>query len=164
MEPWSDDFRNKTFSRELGLAIAVFGEAAVPKLAPFLQEGPVDKQREVFHALQSTSCVAAGTVILDWLLSLKPDRSPEHYSRIAQGLRALAILKDVGVMPILSQVINVEPNWAIEPLILLDTVEAWSLLDTFVQSNASIYERRRAAAQMSPINPTYEALHRSPTV
>jgi hypothetical protein len=145
------------FAGQLGGAVAAYGESAVAKLEPLLKSESVEMQLEVLAILAGTGSEAAASLILDWLDTLKPDpRGGDNSHRVPQALKALAQLKDRRALPLLAQVIQREPEWVTEPLILFDIPESWSILESFIRSKASIHKRVVAARRMARANGAYQ--------
>lgn len=152
---WGYHFRDATYCRDLGRAIASFGDEAVSWLAPLLRTENDHQQLAVLDVLGATNCDEAGRVILDWIGTLEPRRTAEHYHIVECALLALAALKDVRALPFLSQFINHAPDYAVKPLVLLDNPRGWKILEDFLQSGASIHRRRWISHCMAAANPAY---------
>lgn len=126
------------------------------KLAPLLQSESVEMQREVLTVLARTGSPAAGSLILDWLATLKPDPGGNYPHTVPTALNALASLKELRALPLLARVVKCKPYWATQPLILFDLPEAWRILESFIRSEAPISERTVAARQMAGANASYQ--------
>ncbi|MFN7939847.1 MAG: HEAT repeat domain-containing protein [Bryobacteraceae bacterium] len=150
------DIFDDPFVNQLGRAIGAYGEAAVTKIAPLLESESVEMQREVLTVLARTGSPAAGSLILDWLATLKPDPGGNYPHTVPTALNALASLKELRALPLLARVVTCKPHWATQPLILFDVPEAWRILENFIRSEAPISERTAAARQMAGANASYQ--------
>lgn len=158
-ERWSERLVRNTFRRDLQSAIAAFGPTAVPKLVPFLLSDTVEMQIGALRALASTHSYDAGTAVSDWIGTLKPDRSAEHYWRVKESLLALASLADLRVLPTLVMLLGERPELAVEPLALFNLPETRKILEGFMHSSARTQDRRVAAAVLAEIDPSFEREH-----
>src|SRR5439155_13648318 len=186
-EEWADrtlahrNSSSRTFRRDLSAAIGRFGEQAVPKLAPLLNSEIIEMQIAVLQTLGRTGAASAGTIILDWLPTLKPDycREPDSrvrsaffmasgtrrenerrylqltYSRFSSALLALEALRETRALPLLAEVLKVRPKCAMEPLARLNHPDAWKLLEDFARSDAPIFERWCAVFDLAKAKPEY---------
>ena len=158
-EPWGQRHCRTAFRRDLQSAIAAFGAVAVPKMVPFLLSETSEMQIGALQALANTHSSDAGTAILDWMGTLKPDRGTEHYWTVKESLLALALLGNLRVLPILVVLLGERPELALKPLALLNLPEARKILEGFIHSSARTQDRRRAAAVLTKIDPSFEGEH-----
>ena len=186
-EEWADrtlahrNRSSRTFRRDLSAAIGRFGEQAVPKLAPLINSEIIEMQIAVSETLGRTGAASAGTIILDWLPTLKPDycREPDSrvrsaffvasgtrrenvrrylqltYSRFSSALMALQALREARALPLLAELLKVRPKLAVEPLAVLNHPEAWKLLEDFARSDAPVFERWWAVFDLAKAKPEY---------
>jgi HEAT repeat protein len=158
-ERWGERPGGTAFRRDLQLAIAAFGAAAVPKMVPFLLSDTFEMQIGALRTLAKTRSSDAGKAILDWMGTLKPDRSNEHYWRVKESLLALASLADLRVLPTLVVLLGERPELALKPLVLFNLPETRKILEEFIHSSARIRDRRMAAAALTEIDPGFQREH-----
>ncbi len=159
-EQWSNRNHRTAFRRNLQLAIAAFGQAAVPKLVPFLLSDTIEEQIAALQGLGNTHSSDAGTAILNWLNALKPDRSSAHYWRVKEGFLALASLADLRALPTLKRLLlGGYANLAVEALVQFNNSETRKILDELIHSTADIQDRWMAAASLATIDPSFEQIH-----
>jgi HEAT repeat protein len=147
--------------RDFHLAIGGFGQAAVPKLSRLLKSSKLEIQIDVLRTLGQTSCRDAGTAILEWMGSIRPDDRNRHRRRIEESLLALARLADKRALPILSALIGECPEIAIEPLARFNAPESREILESFIDSSAYIQYRGEAAKALDKIDPRFAEEHKS---
>lgn len=146
---------DSAFRHQLVQAIGSYGDTATPRLGPLLQTESLDICRDVLAALAETSSPAAGALILGWLETIYPYRGDDCL-RVTAALIALGRLRELRALPLLAQLIEREPRWATEPLILFDHPDAWSILKRFIRSEARIDRRALAARRMAAADPTWQ--------
>ena len=147
--------------RDFHLAIGGFGQAAVPKLSRLLKSSKLEMQIDVLRTLGQTNSKDAGTAILDWMGSLRPDDRDRHRRRIEESLLALALLADQRALPILSALIGECPEIAIEPLARFNVPETREILKSFIHSSSFIQHRSEAARALDKIDPRCAEEHKS---
>jgi HEAT repeat protein len=162
------DSPDDTFQRDLGSGIGRFGAQSVPRLAPLLRVDEVRTQMAALRALGETGTVDAGTVILDWLHTLKGDGSAEREWLVRRALLALGKLSHLPALPFLKEILSGKVRCAgsrsaIEALALFNHSEARNLLEKFARSEANLKMRLSALSHLSKANPSfreeYERLH-----
>ena len=155
-ERWGESHGRTAFRRDLQSAIAAFGAAAVPKMVPFLLSDTFEMQIGALRALANTRSSDAGAAILDWMGTLKPDRS---VWRVKESLLALALLADLRALPTLVVLLGERPELALKPLALFNLPETRKILEGFIHSSARTQDRRMAAAVLTEIDPSFEREH-----
>src|SRR5437870_4645647 len=140
-------------------------------------------QVAVLQTLGRTGAANAGTIILDWLPTLKPDycREPDSrvrsaffmasgtrrenvrrylqltYSRFSSALMALEALRETRALPLLAEVLKVRPECAMAPLARLNHPDAWRLLEDFARCDAPAFERSWAVFDLAKAKPEHRA-------
>lgn len=147
--------------RDFHLAIGGFGQAAVPKLSKLLKSSKLEMQIDALRTLGRTSCIDAGTAILEWMGSIRPDDRNRHRRRIEESLLALASLADKRALPILSALIGECPDIAIEPLARFNAPETREILRSFIHSSSYVQHRGAAARALDEIDPRFAEEHKS---
>jgi hypothetical protein len=158
-ESWGKKHFRTAFRRDLQSAIAAFGAAAVPKMVRFLLSETFEMQIGALQVLANTHSSDAGTAILDWIGTLKPDRGTEHYWRVQESLLALALLGDLRVLPMLVVLLGERPELPLKPLALFNLPETRKILEGFIHSSARTQDRYRAATLLTKIDASFEPEH-----
>ncbi len=153
--------RRAVFRYDFQVAIGSYGEAAVTRAASFLvaSDAPLEAQIAALRVLGRTGSRSAGDLILKWLGTLKPDRSSEHYWRTSEAFLALAALRELRALHLLSQLLLVGySDLAIEALARFDCPESAEMLRDFMNSTAgTVYDRSRAASALARIDPSHQS-------